>query len=168
MLECLNTLIPPSVISRRPVLQHRKWLLQHMELIARKPVFGGFANNKGTYQSDQRLCYSLIGNLQQAISKFSSQSLHVAEETGLSLALWETPKTGFVALRLISRQGRFMLSCVTEQAHCMCGSRGGHGVWTPLKYHKHIGFLSNSGPDPLKNHNATKPEFNVGLSSARQ
>ena len=26
-----------------------------------------------------------------------------------------------------------------------------------LKNHKHIEFLSNSGPDPMKNHKATKP-----------
>ena len=34
--------------------------------------------------------------------------------------------------------------------------------------HKNIGFLSNTGPDPLKNHKATKLAFNVGPSSARQ
>ena len=34
--------------------------------------------------------------------------------------------------------------------------------------HKSIGFLSNTGPDPLENHQATKPAFNVGPSSARQ
>ena len=38
---------------------------------------------------------------------------------------------------------------------------------TPLKNHQNQ-LLSNSGPDPLKNHEATKPEFNVGPSSARQ
>ena len=38
----------------------------------------------------------------------------------------------------------------------------------PPKNHKNIGFLSNSGPDPLKNHKATEPAFNFGLSSARQ
>ena len=27
---------------------------------------------------------------------------------------------------------------------------GGQGVRTPLKNHKNMGFLSNSGPDPLK------------------
>ena len=32
----------------------------------------------------------------------------------------------------------------------MGGSRGGQGVWTPLKSHKNIGFLSNMGPDPRK------------------
>ena len=30
------------------------------------------------------------------------------------------------------------------------GSRGGQGVQTPLENHKNIGFLSNTGPDPLK------------------
>ena len=43
---------------------------------------------------------------------------------------------------------------------------GGQGV--PLKNHKNIGFLSNTGPDPLTNYKATKPAFNVGISSARQ
>ena len=33
-----------------------------------------------------------------------------------------------------------------------------------LKNHKNIGFLSNTGPDPLKNHKATKPAFNVGIA----
>ena len=46
----------------------------------------------------------------------------------------------------------------------MGGSRGGGGAGGPdptLKNHKNIGFLSNTGPDPLKNHKATKPAFNV-------
>ena len=42
---------------------------------------------------------------------------------------------------------------------------GGHGVRTPLENYKNIGFLSNTGPDPLK---TTKPVFNIGLSSRRQ
>ena len=42
------------------------------------------------------------------------------------------------------------------------------GPTSTLKNHENIGFLSNTGPDPLKNHKATKPAFNVGLSSARQ
>ena len=54
----------------------------------------------------------------------------------------------------------------------MCGSReGGSGPPPPpppMKNHKNIGFLSNSGQDPLKNHKATEPAFNVGPSSARQ
>ena len=50
------------------------------------------------------------------------------------------------------------------------GSRGG-GTGGPdpqLKNHKNIGFLSNSGLDPLKDHKATKPALNVGTSSARR
>ena len=38
----------------------------------------------------------------------------------------------------------------------------------PLKNHRNIGFPCYSGPDPLKNHKATKPAFNVGPSSAGQ
>ena len=53
----------------------------------------------------------------------------------------------------------------------MFGSRGGDrgsGPPPPLKNHKNIGSLSNSGPDTLINHKATKPAFNVGSSWARQ
>ena len=48
--------------------------------------------------------------------------------------------------------------------------RWGQGVRTPppQKNHKNIGFLGNTGPDPLKNHKATKIAFNVGLSSTHQ
>ena len=49
----------------------------------------------------------------------------------------------------------------------MCGSRGedrGSGPPPPpMKNHKHIGFSSNTGPDPLKIA-ATKPAFNLGWS----
>ena len=50
----------------------------------------------------------------------------------------------------------------------MCGSRrggGGTGGLDPPENHKNIGFLSNTSPDPLKNHKATPPAFNVGPSS---
>ena len=43
---------------------------------------------------------------------------------------------------------------------------GGQGS-DPLKNHI-IWFLSNTGPDPLKHHKATKTAFNVGPSSAHQ
>ena len=42
----------------------------------------------------------------------------------------------------------------------MCGSRGGEGAGDPdpppPEKHKNKGSLSNTGPDPLKNHKATK------------
>ena len=34
--------------------------------------------------------------------------------------------------------------------------------------HKNIGILSNTGPDPPKNHKDTKPAFYVGPTSDRQ
>ena len=43
----------------------------------------------------------------------------------------------------------------------------GDGGPDPPEKSKNIGFLSNSGPDPLKNHNVPKPAFNVGPSLAR-
>ena len=42
----------------------------------------------------------------------------------------------------------------------------GQGTGPPLKIHKTIGFLSNTGLDPLKNHKATKPAFHVRPTSA--
>ena len=53
----------------------------------------------------------------------------------------------------------------------MCGSRGGgrgRGSGIPLENHKTMGFLCNTGPDPLKTHKATQPAFNVRPSSAHQ
>ena len=45
----------------------------------------------------------------------------------------------------------------------------GQGLQTPsLDNHKVIGFLSNTGPDRLENHKASKPAFNVRPPSARQ
>ena len=46
-----------------------------------------------------------------------------------------------------------------KNVHYMCGSRWGTGGPDPhpLKNHLNIAFLSNTGPDPLKNHKATKP-----------
>ena len=49
----------------------------------------------------------------------------------------------------------------------MRGSRGGaESPDPPLKNHKNIGFLCITGLDPLENHKATKPAFNVGPASA--
>ena len=46
---------------------------------------------------------------------------------------------------------------------------GGKGIWTHTeKNTKHIGFLSNTGPDSLKMIKATKPAFNVGSSLAHR
>ena len=46
----------------------------------------------------------------------------------------------------------------------MRGFRGGHRDPDPhQKIHKDTGFLSNTGPDPQKNHKAAKPAFNDWL-----
>ena len=50
----------------------------------------------------------------------------------------------------------------------------GGGSWLPpppnthKKNHWAMRFFSNTGPDPLEKHRATKPAINVGPSSARQ
>ena len=43
------------------------------------------------------------------------------------------------------------------------GGGGGRGSGPPLPLlnHKALRFLSDTGPDPLKNHKATRPAFNV-------
>ena len=46
------------------------------------------------------------------------------------------------------------------------GGLGGPDHPPPLKIYKNIGFLSNTGLDPLKSHKATKPAFNVGSALA--
>ena len=52
----------------------------------------------------------------------------------------------------------------------MGGGGGGKGVWTPtpLENYKAIGFLSNTGLDPLENNKAIKQAVNVLPSSALQ
>ena len=49
------------------------------------------------------------------------------------------------------------------------GGRGSDLLPSP-EYHKATGLLSNTGPDPLRNHKAAtcKPAFNARPSSARQ
>ena len=77
-----------------------------MGLDARKPVFRGFEKNKSADQPAHlhRLISTIIICLfESIISKLATGKIlifwlvSVAEETGLSLALSETPKTGFVA-----------------------------------------------------------------------
>ena len=42
------------------------------------------------------------------------------------------------------------------------GGGGGSPDPHPPGNHKAIGFFSNTGLDPLENHKATKPAFNIG------
>ena len=77
-----------------------------MGLDARKPVFGGFANNKGADQpahTRSLISTFVIRYLESIISRLASSEIStfslvfVAEETGLNLTFSETPKTGFLA-----------------------------------------------------------------------
>ena len=55
------------------------------------------------------------------------------------------------------------LQYVVEAFPAWADPEGGRqGVQTPLKYHKNIRFLGNTGRVPLENHKATQPAFNVG------
>ena len=54
-----------------------------------------------------------------------------------------------------------------KDRHPCADPEGGRGSGPPEKS-QNIGFLSNTGPDLLKNHKAFKPVFNVGPSWARQ
>ena len=79
-----------------------------MGLDARKPDFGGFANNTGADQPAHLrslICAFVIRLLESIISRLATSEISifwlvtVAEETGLKLALSDTPKTGFTASR---------------------------------------------------------------------
>ena len=52
---------------------------------------------------------------------------------------------------------------------CTCAdTEGDTGGPDPTSWNITIFFFGNTGPDPLENHKATKPAFNVEPSSARQ
>ena len=82
------------------------------------------------------------------------------------------PKVNGLFSLLIYIMDKLVYYCLIYTPKCsvMCGSRGGGGTGglDPPEKSQNIGFLSNTGPDPLKNHKATMPAFNVGPSSARQ
>ena len=59
-----------------------------------------------------------------------------------------------------------ILSQQTKAFHAQI-QMGACGPAPRLKNYKNIGFLSNTGPDLIKKHQATKPAFNVGPVSAR-
>ena len=88
----------------------------NMGIDARKPVFGGLRTTQA--QTGQRLCYSL--KLESIISKLASSEISifrlvcVAVETGLSLALSETPKTDFLATRPNNDSGPFSCCVLIE------------------------------------------------------
>ena len=57
--------------------------------------------------------------------------------------------------------GNKIKMCLVEYKWSLC-------LMIPHERSQNIGFLCSTGPDPLKNHKASKPVFTVGTSSARQ
>ena len=85
----------------------------------------------------------------------------------ITLACWESVNL-FSKINSVDGTISVKQFCLTWSGSCTDPER-----WTgvqdpPLKNHKNIGFLSNTGPDPLKNHKATKPAFNFRPSLAHQ
>ena len=86
------------------------------------------------------------------------------QRTSLHFEIWKnTRKTQ----RSSSEIAEYQMIRYLEVTY-MGGFRGGTGGLDPLENYKNIGFLSNTCPDPLKNHKAIKPAFNAEPSSARQ
>ena len=77
----------------------------------------------------------------------------VDAQAGMGFSFYQILKTCF----LVSKP----ISCADPKGV----GGGGRGSGIPLKIHNNIGFLSNTGYDPLKNHEATNPPFNVRPSS---
>ena len=97
-------------------------IVPSLGLDAKKTCLRGFANNKGVDQpAHQRRLISafVIRLLETIISKLATSEISffylvsVAEETGLSLGLSETPKTGFVVY------GNYSTLSVTSHINCI-------------------------------------------------
>ena len=86
-----------------------------MGLDRRKPVFGGTGADQPAHP--RRLISAfVIGLSRSIISRLATSEISifklvsVAGETGLKLALSETPKTGFLATRPLSHLVKYMLT----------------------------------------------------------
>ena len=58
-------------------------------------------------------------------------------------------------------------ACVAYLENCKWGWENEEEVLTSLENHDAIGFLRNTGPDPMANHKTYQPTFNVGPPTAR-
>ena len=76
--------------------------------------------------------------------------------TFISLSVYLRVLKGSIKSKKIILRGQIPLILLSYLVLCMCGSRGGQGIRTtpppPLENYNNIGlgFLSNTGPDPLK------------------
>ena len=64
--------------------------------------------------------------------------------------------------------GKVLLALILSCHGWIQRGTGGPDPPPPPEKSQNLGFLSNTGPDLLKNHKATKPAFNVRPLSARQ
>ena len=158
MLAPINTVVQRlkgetssfGVFSIQIHLQKKKrTILQKCGLRRKKTCPWGFTNNKGTDQPAHprrlisafviRVLESIISDL--ATSEFSSfQLVWVAEETGLSLILSDTPKTGFVAS---SPNNSVCVTHMKLKVLCTCRSRVLHTFQKVLAYQKGTAVLAH-------------------------
>ena len=78
------------------------------------------------------------------------------------------PCARHVILYLVLVQPRKRLDMAEKFLTGMGGFRGGDRGTSPSERSLKIGFLSNTGQDPLKTCKDTRPEFNDRPSSGRQ
>ena len=76
----------------------------------------------------------------------------------------------FYAEKIVNLDLQCMIEYSMGSLHIIFSIRRSTGVGCGseprLENHKNIGIFSNTVPDPLENHKATKPAFIVGLSLA--
>ena len=127
----------------------------------------------------QKHCTMLQGEHSAILSTFIKLP-YVIKIFVLSIFEWPL-KTGFTVCTKLSSGTRGLTETPLTSIMCVCKQQivynalshvqiltWGKGVQTPpphpqsLENHIAIGFLSNTGPDPLENDEATMPRFNVG------
>ena len=75
-------------------------------------------------------------------------------------------KLGLIQLKMMEKKVTSTRNTIKWFSSCADpeGATGGPDPPPTPEKSQNIGFLSNNGPDPPKNHKATKPAFNVGPS----
>ena len=99
-------------VQRLPMSQkwHFRLIRVNMSLVVRKPAFYICENKdadqlRGNREADQRLCFCFLESTIPLLPKYEISSLYppsVVVQPGLCRTWSETPKTGFLATRLIS------------------------------------------------------------------
>ena len=124
-----------------------------------------------------------VHNLTFDLSAYGNSSYDEDGKSNFSLKIFGNSKCRFIALAVNKCESKIVkaLKTILDKSVSICNVHFKlfpltHGrvkivrttLLPPLKKSQNIGFLSNTGPDPLKNHKATKPAFTVRPSLARQ